>query len=57
MSRGNLQAFSQVSFGFAVTPRLVGEGLSHALVMGPLGGELPAIRAATLPVVVALREL
>jgi putative ABC transport system permease protein len=53
----NFQAFSQVSFGFAVTPRLLGEGLSYAVVLGLLGGLLPAIRAASLPVVVALREL
>jgi putative ABC transport system permease protein len=53
----NFQSFSQVSFGFAVTPRLLGEGLSYAIGMGLLGAVLPAIRAATLPVVVALREL
>jgi putative ABC transport system permease protein len=53
----NFQAFSQVSFGFAVTPRLLGEGLSYAVVLGLLGGLLPAFRAASLPVVVALREL
>jgi putative ABC transport system permease protein len=53
----NFQAFSQVSFGFAVTPRLLGQGLSYAVALGLLGGLLPAIRAASLPVVVALREL
>lgn len=53
----NFQSFSQVSFGFAVTPRLLVEGLTYAVVMGLLGGLLPAIRAARLPVVVALREL
>jgi putative ABC transport system permease protein len=53
----NFQAFSQVSFGFAVTPRLLAEGLSYAVLLGLLGGLLPAIRAASLPVVVALREL
>jgi putative ABC transport system permease protein len=53
----NFQAFSQVSFGFAVTPRLLAEGLSYAVVLGLLGGLLPAIRAASVPVVVALREL
>jgi putative ABC transport system permease protein len=52
----NFQAFSQVSFAFAVTPRLLAEGLSYAVVLGLLGGLLPAIRAASLPVVVALRE-
>lgn len=52
----NFQAFSQVSFGFAVTPRLLAEGLLYAVVLGLLGGLLPAIKAARLPVVVALRE-
>jgi putative ABC transport system permease protein len=52
----NFQAFSQVSFGFAVTPRLVVEGLSYAIALGLLGGVLPAIRAASLPIVVSLRE-
>jgi putative ABC transport system permease protein len=53
----NFQTFSQVAFGFAVTPRLLAQGLSYAILMGLTGGLLPAIRAARLPVVNALREL
>ncbi len=53
----NFQSFSQVAFAFAVTPRLLLEGLVYATVMGLLGGLFPAIRAARLPVVTALREL
>lgn len=53
----NWQSFSQVAFDFRVTPELLFQGLFYALVMGLLGGLLPAIRAARLPVVVALREL
>jgi putative ABC transport system permease protein len=53
----NLQSFSQVAFAFAVTPRLLGWGLLAATIMGLLGGLLPAIRAARLPVVSALRQL
>jgi putative ABC transport system permease protein len=53
----NWQTFSQVAFAFAVTPPLLAQGLAYALVMGFLGGLLPAIRAARLPVVTALREL
>jgi putative ABC transport system permease protein len=52
----NFQSFSQVAFAFAVTPRLVVRGLEYALVIGLLGGLLPAIRAARLPIVTALRE-
>jgi putative ABC transport system permease protein len=53
----NFQTFSQVAFAFAVTPKLLIEGLVYATVMGLFGGLLPAIRAARLPVVTALREL
>ena len=53
----NWQSFSQVVFAFQVTPRLIVLGLAAALVMGALGGLLPAIRAARIPISVALREL
>ena len=53
----NWQTFSQVAFAFAVKPGLILSGLVYALVMGLLGGLLPALRAARLPVVAALREL
>jgi putative ABC transport system permease protein len=53
----NFQSFSQVAFAFAVTPKLLITALVYALLMGLVGGLLPAIRAARLPVVTALREL
>lgn len=53
----NWQSFSQVAFAFAVTPSLLFRALLYALVMGLLGGLAPAIRAARLPVVTALRQL
>ena len=53
----NFQTFSQVAFAFAVTPALLVQGLLFALVMGFFGGLFPAIRAARLPIVTALREL
>lgn len=53
----NWQSFSQVAFAFRVTPMLLLQGLLCALVMGLVGGMLPAIRAARLPIVNALREL
>lgn len=53
----NWQSFSQLAFAFRVTPELVVQGLVLALVLGLLGGLLPAVRAARLPVVTALREL
>jgi len=53
----NFQTFSQVAFAFRVTPQLVGMGLFYALAMGLVGGLLPAVRAARLPISSALREL
>jgi putative ABC transport system permease protein len=53
----NWQSFSQVAFAFKVTPDLLLRGLTYAAFMGLLGGLLPALRAARLPVVTALRQL
>ena len=53
----NFQTFTQVAFAFRVTPELLGMGLFYALLMGLVGGLLPAIRAARLPIASALREL
>ena len=53
----NFQTFSQVAFAFAVTPSLLIQGLGYALMMGFIGGLLPAVRAARLPISSALREL
>jgi putative ABC transport system permease protein len=53
----NWQSFSQVSFAFAITPRLMAQGIAYALLMGLVGGLFPAIRAARIPVARALREL
>jgi putative ABC transport system permease protein len=44
-----------LSFPLAVTPALVVTGVVWALVIGFIGGFLPSIRAARLPVVDALR--
>ena len=53
----NFQSFSQIAFAFKVTPQLMATALVISLVMGIAGGLLPAIRAARLPIVTALREL
>jgi len=53
----NFQTFSNVAFAFKITFDLLLMGVIFALVMGVLGGLLPAIRAAIQPVAVALREL
>ena len=51
----NNVSFSQVAFDFAVTPALIQDGLIWALVLGAIGGLFPAIRAARLPITIALR--
>jgi putative ABC transport system permease protein len=53
----NWQTFSQVAFAFAVTPALLLQGVAYATLMGLVGGFFPALRAARLPIVTALREL
>ena len=53
----NLQTFSHVAFAFRITPELLVKGIVFALSMGLVGGFLPALRAARMPVATALREL
>jgi putative ABC transport system permease protein len=57
VSTMNWQTFSHLAFAFRIGPGLLGLGLLFALAMGLVGGLLPAIRAARLPVASALREL
>ena len=52
----NFQTFSQVAFQFRVTPDLLWQGVVWACAIGLLGGLMPAIRAARLPIVDALRS-
>jgi putative ABC transport system permease protein len=53
----NWQTFSHLAFAFQVTPSLMIWGLAFAALMGFIGGLLPALRAARMPVAAALREL
>lgn len=52
----NFASFSQITFAFAVTPELLVQGLIYALTLGLLGGLLPSLGAARLPIVAGLRE-
>ncbi|MDP9011620.1 MAG: ABC transporter permease [Pseudomonadota bacterium] len=49
------QTFTQVVFNFKVTPQIVVQGLIISVAIGMAGGFFPALRAARLPVVEALR--
>jgi putative ABC transport system permease protein len=53
----NWASFSQITFAFTVTPNLIVTGLWYSLILGLVGGLLPGIRAARLPVTTGLREL
>ncbi len=55
LSTLNFNTFSQVAFDFRVTPALLAHGLAWALLIGAAGGLLPALRAARLPVTLAMR--
>ena len=55
ISTMNWQSFSELAFSFALTPRIVLSSLAFAIVMGLAGGVLPALRAARLQIVDALR--
>ncbi|WP_298242568.1 ABC transporter permease [uncultured Bradyrhizobium sp.] len=51
----NWTSLSELAFRFVLTPAIVLKSLLFALVMGFLGGFLPAVRAARMKIVDALR--
>jgi len=55
ISTMNFQTFSELAFSFTLTPGIVWKGLGFSLVMGFVGGVLPAIRASRMIIVDALR--
>lgn len=55
ISTTNFQTFSEIAFTFTLTPAIVAASLAFALVMGFIGGFLPAARAARMSIVDALR--
>lgn len=54
-STTNFQTFADLTFGFMLTPGIALKTVLFALAMGVVGGFLPAIRAARLDIVDALR--
>lgn len=53
---GSFVTFSEIAFTYRVTPQIMLAGLLFALVLGALGGVLPACGAARKAILVALRE-
>ena len=54
---GHAANIASLSFPLAVTPALVVLGIVWSLIIGLIGGFLPSIRAARLPVATALRAV
>jgi ABC-type antimicrobial peptide transport system permease subunit len=54
-STTNFQSFSELAFGFKLNAAIVVKTLLFSLVMGMVGGFLPALRAARMQIVDALR--
>ncbi|HEX4097446.1 MAG TPA: ABC transporter permease [Caulobacteraceae bacterium] len=54
---GHAANIASLSFPLAVTPALVVLGIVFSLIIGLIGGFLPSIRAARLPVATALRAV
>ncbi len=55
VSTTNFATFSELAFQFTMTPRIVVQSLLFALLMGVVGGFVPAWRAARLKIVDCLR--
>lgn len=56
ISTVNFQTFSELAFQFRLTPAIAAKTLLFALLMGWVGGVIPAWRAASLNIVDSLRE-
>ena len=55
-STTNFASFTDVTWHFRASPSILISGLIFAMTMGLFGGLIPAVRAARLPIITALRE-
>jgi ABC-type antimicrobial peptide transport system permease subunit len=55
LSTLNWSSFAEITFRFTLTPGIILESLLFGVGMGLLGGLLPALKAARLPILEALR--
>ena len=57
ISTMNFQTFSELAFSFTLTFDIAWKGLGFSLVMGFIGGALPAVRASRMNIVDSLRAV
>lgn len=55
ISTMNFQTFSELAFSFSLTFGIIYKAMAFALIMGFVGGVLPAVRAARMSIVESLR--
>jgi ABC-type antimicrobial peptide transport system permease subunit len=55
ISTMNFQTFSELAFSFSLTLKIFLQAMAFSLIMGFVGGVLPAVRAARMNIVDALR--
>ena len=53
----NFGSFSELAFSFALSPSITATSLGFSLLMGLIGGFLPALRASRLDIIQALRTV
>lgn len=54
-STTNFSSFSELAFGFSLTPQIIVSTMVFSLLMGFVGGFLPAVRASRMNIIDALR--
>ena len=57
VSTTNWDTFSEIAFNFSITPQIIYSSLIFAIIMGLVGGFLPAVRASRLKIVESLRAV
>ncbi|HLG29641.1 MAG TPA: ABC transporter permease, partial [Candidatus Brocadiales bacterium] len=57
VSTMNFSTFSELAFSFSLSPAIILESIVFALLMGFLGGFLPALRASRQNIIDSIRAV